>query len=81
MTQRTYQILRRGERTNSPLQQKDTQLLPKRDRSISTTEETTNALAKSHVPHPFDAADPPAAVRAGSDGNMSVVYNLRFLSY
>lgn len=49
----------------------------KRDRPINITEETAKAPAISHVPHPFDAA----LGRAGSDGNMSEVYILRFVSY
>jgi hypothetical protein len=44
---------------------------------MTTTEETTKALARSNMPHPFDVA----LGRAGIDGNMSVVYILRFVSY
>ena len=43
---------------------------------MNTTAATTKVLARNHTPHPFDVA----LERAGSDGNMSAVYILRFVS-
>ena len=56
--------------------------LPRRGRSISrTTDDTATTPAISHGPHLFGPACPPAAVRAGTDGNERDMNAFFFLSW